>query len=112
MPTEIPPASVKAKNDALASPWLNPKAALISLRATIVTVATALLSITGPLHTFLDKVHPGLASNVGAVCLVIVALGASHLGMARSILPGVDNPGGGTASAAGQESEANVSDGP
>jgi len=109
-PTLTLVTSVQTQNNLLAKPWFSPRATWLSLRAVLISAASCMLSITGPLHTFLDKTHPGLASNVGAVALVIIALGSMHLSVSRSIMPNIDNPT--INQAQGQETEQNVTDGP
>jgi len=71
-------------------PIFRPAAALASLGVTLLSIATALLTVKGPLHALLDPHYPGLADTIGNVAEVVAALGAVHLSLSRSLLPSVD----------------------
>lgn len=75
---------------AVMRPVFRPAAAAASLAVTLVSIATELLTVTGPLHTLLDPRWPGLADKIAAACAIIAALGATHLSVARSLLKSVD----------------------
>ena len=58
------------------------RAAVIALCANIVSVATGLVSVRGPIQHFFG---PATASNIADVCLVIAAIGSTYLSMTHSL---------------------------